>query len=357
MQNKIAWTLLASKNRTGRKMAELAKCFEEKKKKVDLSSGEAMSLMDDIERAKELGADFITYIDKEYPEELRNIASPSPYLFVKGNKKLLKHPVKVTIAGSRIATDYGMTVAANFAHELAGNNVCIVSGGAKGIDTAAIRGAMRVGMNVIVVLGSGIDVYYPPENKQLFKRVCEEGGVIVSEFGLGMGPLGQNFPVRNRIMTALGDSVVIVEAAERSGALISATHALEQGKTLFAVPQNIDSPNSVGVNALLRDGAQFALSGSDILYELMERMPDRFRKAQSFEGESEEKSEKVEEGAKNLSSMENAVVNALKSGKDTYEGILDFCGMEPNKLTSLLTIMEIKGIIRFAFGNRYKLND
>lgn len=369
MENKIAWVLLTNKNRTNKKMRELARDFEKKKKTVDLTGKEALSIIGDIERViKKPGYGFITYMDKEYPEELRNIAYPPPYLFLRGNKALLKYPVKAAIVGSREATAYGVNVAASFAHELAANNVCIVTGGARGVDTAAIRGAMRVSNNVIVVIGTGINVDYPPENGELFEKVSKSGGLIVSEFPLGMGPLGQNFPVRNRIMTAISESVTVVEAAVKSGALISAAHAAEQGKTVFAVPGNIDSANSVGTNNLLRDGAAFALSGSDVLYELMERVPDKFRMAESFnsDDEAEEAIESIEDKAENkseeenlkhLSPFEKAVVNAVKSGKDTYEEIQEFTLMDASKLTSVLTIMEIKGIIKLAFRNKYKLND
>lgn len=364
MEKTIAWILLAAKNRTNKKMKALAADFEKKIKNVDFASGEAVTLCSMVEKAIKAGYGLVTYIDKDYPEELKNIAYPPAYLFTRGDKKLLKYPVKAAIVGSREATPYGMNVAANFAHELADNKVCIVSGGARGIDTAAIRGAMRSGMKIIVVIGTGIDVDYPPENAELFEKVAKSGGLIVSEFNLGMGPLRENFPVRNRIMTALSESVTVVEAAEKSGALISASHAAEQGKTVFAVPGNIDSRNSVGVNNLLRDGAAFALSGSDILYEMMDRVPHKFRMLDDF-GEEEEdtiltrmptqKKEETEE--KHLSPFEKGVINAIKSGKESYEEIMEFTQMDTSKLTSVLTIMEIKGIIKLAFRNKYKLND
>lgn len=366
MENTISWILLAAKNRTNKKIKALAADFEKKKKDVDMTSPGAIALCNSIEKALRAGYKIITYIDKDYPEELKNIAYPPPYLYLRGDRKLLGYPVKATIVGSREATPYGMNVAANFAHELADNGVCIVSGGARGIDTAAIRGAMRKGMKVIIVIGTGIDVDYPPENAELFEKVAKGGGLILSEFPMGMGPLRENFPVRNRIMTALSESVTVVEAAEKSGALISASHAAEQGKTVFAVPGNIDSRNSAGVNNLLRDGASFALSGSDILYEMMDRVPEKFRLIDSFgkddedEAAAEEKEEiesEENEEEKHLSPFERSVTNALKAGKETYEEIMEFTQMETNKLTSVLTIMEIKGIIKLAFRNKYKLND
>ncbi len=366
MKNKIAWVILSSKHRSAKKMESLAKTFEESKHKVDFESEEAKILENDIKIAKNAGAEIITYIDKEYPESLKNIGYPPPYLYLRGDKRLLNYPLKATVVGSREATLYGINTASNFAFELAGNGVLIISGGARGIDTAAIDGALKAKGKVIVVVGTGIDIDYPHENAKLFNRVVAAGGLIISEFPVGTGPYGQNFPVRNRVMTALGDCLVVVEAGERSGALISATHAMEQGKTIFAVPGNIDSPTSVGTNSLIRDGAAIAMSGSDILFELMETECEKYRmvKEHSFiEDEHTEKYEEVIEekredyGNKNLSGLEMAIVNAIKSGKNTYDEILEFCACEPNKLTSHLTIMEIKGIIKLAFGNRYKMND
>lgn len=357
MKDKIAWIILSNKNRSYKKIKELARDFEKKKKSVDFTCDEAICLMNDIEKAEKSGAKLITYIDKQYPEELRHIAYPPPYLYVRGRVELLKHPLKVTVVGSRKATAYGINVASTLSHEIAANKICIISGGAEGIDTAALRGALRASDDVIAVIGTGIDVNYPAENKALFDTIAARG-VVVSEFPMGMGPLGHNFPVRNRIMTALGDSVVIVEAAARSGALISAKHAEEQGKTLFAVPGNIDSPNSVGTNELLRDGAMFCVSSGDVIDELMERLPDKYREAQGYVHEEIETTIDMPQEAEKteiFTPNEKAVVNAIKMGKDTYDEILEFCALETNVLTSLLTFMEIKGIIKLAFGNRYKL--
>lgn len=364
MKDKIAWAVLTKTNRTCKKIKELADNFEKKKKSVDFSSDEALKIMHDMDRCMQKGVKIVTYMDEEYPDELKNIAYPPPYLYVRGRVGLLKHPLKLTMVGSRKASVYGIGVAATIAHEIAANKICVVSGGAEGIDTASLRGAMRVSDDVIAVIGTGIDVDYPSENKKLFDEIASRGAVV-SEFPPGMGPLAQNFPVRNRIMSALGDVMVIVEAAKRSGALISAKYAAEQGKTVFAVPGNIDSPNSVGTNELLRDGASFCTSSADILEEFMESFPYKYRLAQGYmdddddtvEEKIEENHDEPKERREILSPAEAAVVNAIKSGKDTYEEILEFCALETNHLTSLLTIMEIKGIIKLAFGNHYKLNN
>ncbi|MBQ8539990.1 MAG: DNA-processing protein DprA [Clostridia bacterium] len=364
MENTVAWLLLSAKNRPRKKMSMLAHNFEKEMKTLDMTTNEAVATCSIVEKALKAGYGIITYMDESYPDELRNIAYPPPYLFVRGNVSLLKYPVKIAVVGSREATVYGMNTAADFAHRFAQSNLCVVTGGARGVDTAALRGAMRAKGKVIAVIGTGIDVDYPKENGELFDKIAKSGGLIVSEFPMGMGPLRENFPIRNRVMTAISNSLLVVEAAQKSGALISAAHATEQGKTVFAVPSSIDSPNSVGVNTLLRDGAAFALSPEDVIDEILEREPDKFRKARDYEEpKAEEKvilpksTPKKEQEQKHLTPFEQAVVNALNSGKETYEEIQEFTLMDTKRLTSLLTIMEIKGIIKLAFRNKYKLNN
>lgn len=364
MENLVAWLLLSDKNRPRKKMQELARDFEKKKKSVDMTNPIVADICQSFEKALKAGYGIVTYMDESYPDELRNIAYPPPYLFTRGNVDLLKYPVKIAMVGSREATVYGMNTAADFAHHFAENNICVVSGGARGIDTASLRGALRAKGRVIVVIGTGIDVDYPKENAEFFEKIIAAGGLIVSEFPMGMGPMKENFPIRNRVMTAISDTTVVVEAAEKSGALISASHAIEQGKTVFAVPGNIDSPNSTGTNRLLQDGAAFALSGKDVVEELLERVPEKFRMAQNYcEKKAEEKviltkpEAKEEKEEKTFTPFEQAVVNALNAGKETYEEIQQFTLMDTKRLTSLLTIMEIKGIIKLAFRNKYKLND
>lgn len=350
MKDKIAWALLAKGNSSSRKMARLAEEFESKKSEVDLDSAEAKAVFDDFCAAEKAGAEIITYLSKSYPEELKRIPYPPAVLYAKGKTELLSYPLKVTMVGSRGASAYGMAVAAEFSYELSESGVCVISGGARGIDTASLRGAMRGRGSVICVIGTGIDVCYPKENKGLFEKVCEKG-LLLSEFPMGTGPLPGNFPIRNRIMACLCDSLVVVEAAERSGALISAAHALDYGKTIFAVPGNIDSKTSAGTNALLRDGAMWALSGSDILFELMERKPEAFRRQEdgmeALRVAEESEREIVEEafGEKVIEEIDKAVLNAIGEGKHTYEEILEYCECDAQRLTSVLTVMQIKGMI------------
>ncbi len=338
----------------GENVKQLAENFDKLKKKVSLSGEDAQWAAEELERARLCGAEIVTYPEQEYPRILSKLSYPPAYLYVRGDKSVLNYPIKTAILGSRHATLYGMNVAANFAYELADNDVCVVSGGAVGIDTAALRGALRGTAPVICMLGTGIDVIYPSGNEKLFDMVAERGAVV-SQFPLKMPAFPNNFPVRNKVMAMLIDSMVIVEAAERSGALISADCALEAGKTVFAVPGNIDAPNSVGTNNLLKTGALVATSGSDVLFELMDRVPASYQKTRERVMEEKDEPAAPKEEHPKASGLESAVINALKEGHHDYDSILEYCACEAKALTSVLTLMEIKGTIRTARGGRYEL--
>ncbi len=346
--------VMARQMKKGQSIEQMAKDFDKLKKKVSLSGEDAQWAAEELERARLCGAEIVTYPEKEYPKILSNMSSPPAYLYVRGDKNVLNYPVKTAILGSRLATFYGLNVAGNFAYELSDNDVCVVSGGAKGIDTAALRGALRGRAPVICMLGTGIDVIYPAGNEELFDMVAERGAVV-SQFPLTMPALPNNFPIRNKVMAMLIDSMVIVEAAERSGALISAHCAMDEGKTVFAVPGNIDSPNSVGTNKLLKDCALVATSGSDVLFELMDRVPASFQKARDYMKEKKDEPAAPKKEQPKVSGTESAVINALKEGHHDYDSILEYCACDAKTLTSVLTLMEIKGMIRTARGGRYEL--
>lgn len=210
------------------------------------------------------------YINSDnYPERLRNIYDPPKKLYVLGNFKILKEKA-IAIVGSRKATEYGKKVAFQISQELTKENINIVSGLAIGIDTYAHLGAISIQnqAGTIAVLGSGIDVIYPKENTELARKIIQTGGCIVSEYPLGTKPNKINFPQRNRIISGLSDGVVVVEASEKSGSLITAEFGIEQGKEIFAVPGNIDNPLSKGTNQLIVDGAKMVLSSKEILEEI-----------------------------------------------------------------------------------------
>jgi DNA processing protein len=207
----------------------------------------------------------LTLLDHEYPPGLRQVADPPPVLFLRG-RLIPSDSQAVGLVGTRRATTYGHAVAERLARELAAAGVTVVSGLAKGVDTSAHRATLQAGGRTIAVLGNGLDQVYPPENAGLARQIVEtDAGAVVSEFAPGVPPDAVNFPRRNRIISGLSIGTVIVEAGERSGALITADFALEQGREVMAVPGSIFSPMSAGANELLKQGATPVTSAEDIL--------------------------------------------------------------------------------------------
>jgi len=204
--------------------------------------------------------------DAGYPANLREISTPPERLFVRGTMTE-DDALAVAIVGSRTATSYGLAVAERLAAELAGRGITVVSGLARGIDSAAHRGALRVGGRTLAVLGSGVDVIYPPENRRLAREI-EGHGALISQFAPGTRPLAGHFPARNRVIAGLSLGVVVVEAAERSGALVTARLALEEGREVMAVPGFPGHPASAGANQLIRDGACLVRQALDVAEEL-----------------------------------------------------------------------------------------
>lgn len=210
----------------------------------------------------------INICDEEYPKMLKEIYDPPITLFAKGNISLLNYQNSVAIVGCRNATKYGLKAAKEIAYELAKENILIVSGMAKGIDGEGHKGALEAGGKTIAVLGSGVDVPYPLENIELYKDIIQNG-LVVSEYIVGTKPEAGNFPARNRIVSGLAQGVVVVEAKANSGSMITVDFALEQGKNVYAVPGNINSPNSTGTNELIKTGAQLITSYEDVINGLL----------------------------------------------------------------------------------------
>lgn len=211
------------------------------------------------------GVNVVDFLAPDYPKVLLEISDPPPFLYVRGELKGLEDAV--AIVGSRRASTYGLLTTERLAGELARHGVTVVSGMARGVDTAAHRGALKGGGRSIGVLGCGIDVVYPPENRRLYQEMAEKG-VLVSEFPMGTTPLAENFPRRNRIISGISRGVLVVEAVKNSGSLITARCALEQGREVFAIPGNITSCGSRGTHQLIKDGAKLVEGVEDILEEL-----------------------------------------------------------------------------------------
>lgn len=216
---------------------------------------------------KENNIETITIYDKEYPDKLRVIYDPPVVLYVKGNKKILNEK-SIAIVGCRLSSKYGENIAKKLAYNLSLNNINVISGLARGIDSFAHKGSLKGRGETIAVVGCGLDVIYPQENKNLFNEILQKGGLIISEYVIGTKPLAKNFPRRNRIISGLSNGVIVVEAREKSGTLITVDFALEQGKNIYAIPGNIDNPNAYGTNELIKQGAKVVTNVGDILEDL-----------------------------------------------------------------------------------------
>ncbi len=214
---------------------------------------------------KKLNLNVLTRQDDEYPQNLKNILYPPIVLYVKGRLKP-QDCNSIAIVGSRLASFYGLSCAEKLAGELANYGLTVVSGMARGIDTASHRGALKQNGRTIAVIGSGFNRIYPPENKGLCEEIAGSGAVI-SEFPIDTPPEKENFPRRNRIISGLSLGVVVVEAARNSGALITADFALEQGREVFALPGKVDSSTSFGTNELIKQGAKLVSCVDDIIEE------------------------------------------------------------------------------------------
>ncbi|HET7698130.1 MAG TPA: DNA-processing protein DprA [Vicinamibacterales bacterium] len=230
---------------------------------ADAARAQATALLD---AAAASGIVAVRSVDEGYPPLLRTIADPPPVLWGRGDLASLTRP-GVAIVGSRAATSYALEVAARLAGELAGRGVLVVSGLARGADGAAHRGCLAAGGATVAVLGSGPDVIYPPEHRELSVSICC-GGALVSEHGPGVPPLPDHFPLRNRLISGISLGVVVVEANEKSGSLITARYALEQGRDVMAVPGSVLGGRNRGSHALLKDGAKVVETADDILEEL-----------------------------------------------------------------------------------------
>jgi DNA processing protein len=215
------------------------------------------------ERLKTSGTWIVTITDDAYPPALREIYDPPPLLFLRGRVELL-NTVMVALVGSRRASQYGLAASEKLARDLAAAGVTVISGMAKGVDTAAHQGALAAGGATVAVFGCGLDIIYPAENRKLAERLSAEG-LLISEFPLGTPAHPQNFPIRNRIVSGLSEGVVVVEGMQYSGSLITARLALDQNKEVFAVPGNITNQFSFGPNLLIKQGAQLVQAASDIL--------------------------------------------------------------------------------------------
>lgn len=298
-----------------------------------------IDIREDLKRLAEFKAGIIHFRHPLYPANLQMIFSPPFLLYLRGELK--KEDIDaVAIVGTRRATTYGKLITRRLARALAGKGVTIVSGLARGIDTAAHQGALDVGGRTIAVLGSGIDTIYPRENKKLAEEIARRGAVI-SEYPVGTQPNAIHFPQRNRIISGLSKGVLVAEAPSKSGALITANFALEQGREVFAVPGNITSPNSQGTNRLIKEGAKLVECAEDILEEL------------EFSYLKKENKQILDREIPSLFSEEREIFNLLKKEPVHIDSLISKSNLSPSKVGELLMKLQIKGLVRELPGKLF----
>jgi DNA processing protein len=335
-----------------------------------------------LDRCARSGINILCMSSDAYPIRLMNIHNPPPVLYYQGKLPDIDDELVIGIVGTRKASDYGIKTARRFGSEIALLGGIVATGLAEGIDSAAAEGALEADGFVIGVLGTGVDITYPAWNTKLHNKVSERG-LLISEYPPGTGATKGSFPARNRIISGLSLGVTIIEAPEKSGALITAARALEQGKDVFAVPGNIDLRGFKGSNELIRDGAALVVSGADVMSHYAWRFPELFRAGERVKrsGSEEEPANNKhsarafdeKEGKKevdNIRSMayidlkdqsgtltedERKIVSVMRGRILHVDEIIALSGLDTGKALSALTMLELAGCVRAAEGKRFEL--
>ena len=307
----------------------------------------------EIKRIRDLGGDILVLDDGVYPSLLREIYDPPIVLYVKGAwSKSLDQPC-VAVVGSRRCSTYGQNAASMLSRDLAQRGVTIISGFARGIDASAHRGALEAGGRTIAVLGTGIDECYPRDHRKLSQDILEQGGAVVSQFPLGTPPVSENFPYRNRIISGLSLGVVIVEAAENSGSLITARLAIEQNREVWAVPGNITSRNSFGTNYLIKGaGAKLVQQWQDVAAELPPQIAAKLLPPPFGEKQKERSlADQLSFVPANLSGSERTVFKLLSADNPAHiDALLDKTKLSISDLTAALLALEMRELVRALPG-------
>jgi len=314
----------------------------------------------ELELADKLNVSIISSKDSSYPKALLNIYDFPPVLYIKGD--LSDDDINVAVIGSRMSSTYGKFMTERLCRELAFNGITIVSGMARGIDSAAHTGALSGKGRTIAVLGSGMDVIYPPENKKLFDKIWKSGAVI-TEFPFNTQPKGPHFPARNRIISGMSLGVVVVEATERSGSLITARLGLEQGKEVFAVPGSIDSPGSKGTHKLLKEGAKLVENIHDILEEILPQVEisrhEKKLKEEKLPQDRNIENKKLSNRPKgdHLHAEEMAILKMIGKRPIYVDNIITNSGYQSSEVLSILLSLELKGYVEQLPGKRFVIKE
>src|SRR5437764_5374957 len=294
----------------------------------------------ELKRIKDFGATVMTQVSPEYPKPLREIHAPPIVLYVWGALQERDHHA-IGIIGSRRTTHYGSEAAKKLAYQLAYAGLTVISGLARGIDTAAHQGAIAAKGRTIAVIGSGFAKLYPPENGPLAGKIRSGNGAIVSEFSMDIEPDRQTFPMRNRIISGWSQGILIVEAGLNSGALITASQAIEQGRSVYAVPGHINAPSAMGSNRLIQQGAKLVMDASDILDDLQILLPES--KPIAF----------ATRPLPELSESERSVYDAIEASETAIDAIAARCNLPSPTVSSVLLRLELKRLVKQLPGKYF----
>ena len=355
----------------------------------DKSFDRAERIMEDCEKS---GIKVVTIQDAEYPDRLKNIFAPPVVLYYRGTFPVFDEEAAIAIVGTRSGTAYGRIVTERLGYDISRAGGYVVSGMARGLDACAHMGALKAGKPTAAVLGSGPDIVYPAENRELYEDIVA-AGCVLSEYPPKTRVDGRNFPSRNRIISGLCLCVVVTEAGSKSGTLITADHALEQGRDVFAVPGNIDSPGSAGTNALIKEGAKLITSAEDVIAEYAPHFPRKLSfggsrasfvkmgdkrvqldvgkgpKARRGVQQSVEKAvakpekdrikqkKTWEEAIKGFTGEQQEIILSLRDRPMHADEIIERHGSNAGDMMSMLSMLEIEGVIKQLPGKRFFVND
>jgi len=313
----------------------------------------------EAKQVAEAGGSFLTREDAAYPERLLEIYDPPAVLWIRGDVRVLAR-AGIAVVGTRQPSPYGAGMAEMLARDLANRRLAIFSGMARGVDTAAHKGALDAGGKTVAVWGTGIDVVYPKENKKLAERIVESGGTIVSEYPLGTFPAPQNFPIRNRILSGMSVGVLVIEAGEYSGTRITARCAMEQNRDVYAVPGNVTNKNAWGPNTLIKQGAKLTATWEDVWEDLSSEVKRRLEHEMVAAGQIESKAggaaSLFSDGGKPLPEQERVVLDQLRRDEsvqldELIEGLEARLGSA--EIFTALFELELAGKVKQLPGKNY----
>ena len=308
---------------------------------------------EELSKVREIGGDVLNLDDGSYPFLLREISDPPITLYVKGDWQACFDAPCVAIVGSRRCSTYGENASQMLARDLAANGICIISGLARGIDTAAHRGAIQAKGRTVAVMGTGIGQVYPKENAKLVDEILDLGGAVVSQFPLETPPIPENFPYRNRIISGLSLGVLIIEASERSGSLITARLAMEQNREVLAVPGNITSKNSFGTNYLIKSGAKLVQQWQDVVSELPSEISAAILPPQ-IDQKNQKEAKQPERVPADLNENERKIWQMLSADEAMQiDVLLEASELSFGDLNAVLVNLDLRDLIRVLPGNCY----